>query len=167
MTKPDHRQIAKRRQTQMHRMPSEPLRVPHWLELWTADQRVPASADEVNSIVMAFEAAILESTPEMVARALAPLVSYFSRTLPPDWHVGADKTKPGPTAFLYVDRLRDIPPDLLTAAVDRVIDTSEFFPTIARIRNAVESELRSRNDVLRRLKAAALFARLQQKSRAA
>lgn len=55
--------------------------------------------------------------------ALAVLVAAFSR----------EKIEPV-TVSLYVQKIKDIPDEVLEATVNRLVDTAKFFPSIAEIR---------------------------------
>jgi hypothetical protein len=107
------------------------------------------------------DVALTGAGDEAVAVILAPLARYFSRTLPADWS-DADGN-PGSTTLMYLDRLGQLPPDLLRIAATAALDHCEFFPTIAKLRGFVEAELRERNDALLRLRAAELYARLRER----
>jgi hypothetical protein len=55
--------------------------------------------------------------------ALAVLVAAFSR----------EKIEPV-TVGLYVEKIKDIPPDVLAVTVNRLVETAKYFPAIAEIR---------------------------------
>lgn len=76
------------------------------------------------------------STPEQVAIILAPLFALF----------GVEEKA---IQRIYVERLIDIAPDALQAAVDKAIDSCKFRPTVAELREFAQgqSEPGPRNDL--------------------
>jgi hypothetical protein len=70
----------------------------------------------------------VKSTDEEITRILAPMFAAFPQTK-------ADKF----TVDSYVEMLRDIAPDRLAAAVKKVRATCKFLPTVAEIREQLES----------------------------
>lgn len=71
------------------------------------------------------------ANPDIVTDQIDMLETYFGADLEP--HVKR----------LYVDALRDIPPDALRSGCRRIIATARWMPKVAEIRAAVDAELRA------------------------
>jgi hypothetical protein len=134
--------------------PFVPPTAPLWLAGWTPAYPVPVSLAEVRTQLATFEAACAPSEPLQVVAALSPLLKLFRRSVPEKW---AEEI-----ADIYVETLREVPPDLLPKAVRHIIQASRFFPTVAEIIDAIRIEWNARNDCRMTLRTAEMFAARQQ-----
>lgn len=71
------------------------------------------------------EKALMAATTREIRHALAPILALNLANPPPDW---------GLAQPIYVEILKDLPIDLIQAAVMNHISTSEWFPKPAQIR---------------------------------
>jgi hypothetical protein len=112
------------------------------LTSWSPDQRVPAeSAASLPSAITEAEAL----TTAIDGKTLAVLLMQtFKIWNPPD---DIDDT-----AQFYREALEDVPLDLVQAALKHLRQTLKWFPKPCELRAPIETELRRRRDVLRRLK---------------
>lgn len=93
--------------------------------------------EKVEKQELAWNGRRVKSTDDEIIRILAPMFALFPQTK-------ADKN----TVAVYVMMLRDVAPDVLANAVLRAMNTCKFLPTVAEIREQIDSRTPGpRNDV--------------------
>lgn len=117
---------------------------------WTPDQNVPA--ESIASLPSAITEAEALTTPVDSKTLAVLLMQTFKIWNPPD---DFDDTAP-----FYREALEDVPLDLVQAALKHLRQTLKWFPKPSELRAPIETELRRRRDVLRRLKLMEQKARL-------
>ena len=86
--------------------------------------------EKVTSIERAWNGKRVQSTDEQIFAILTPMFAMFPQTK-------ADKH----TVSMYVMMLRDIAPDVLEAAVLKAIASCKFLPSVAEIREQIETRI--------------------------
>lgn len=93
--------------------------------------------EKVEKQELAWNGRRVRSTDDEIIRILAPMFALFPQTK-------ADKN----TVAVYVMMLRDVTPDVLADAVLMAMNTCKFLPTVAEIREQIDSRAPGpRNDV--------------------
>lgn len=93
--------------------------------------------EKIDKHELAWNGRRVKSTEDEIIRILGPMFALFPQTK-------ADKN----TVAVYVMMLRDVAPDRLADAVLKAMNTCKFLPTVAEIREHLESHPPGpRNDV--------------------
>lgn len=109
---------------------------------WTPDQRLPAeTAARLPEAITEIEALNAPIDDKVLAVLLVKSLKLWK--LPEDW----DDIAP-----FYREALADVPLDLVQSALKHLRLTSKWFPKPSELRAPIETELRHRRDLLRRIK---------------
>lgn len=84
--------------------------------------------EKIGKQELAWNGRRVRSTDDEIIRILAPMFTLFPQTK-------ADKN----TVGIYVMMLRDVAPDVLANAVLKAMNTCKFLPTVAEIREQIDS----------------------------